>query len=102
MARKILALNATENGNYPAGGTTLTATKNFIAVVGEFDGATIGIEITVDGVNWTSVNYETGTPLAITSATQDTLWEFLPTNYSVRAVISGAGASTDLSVYVSG
>ena len=65
-----------------------------VTVFGTPDGATVTIEISNDaGVNWVS----TGTDGEFTTAGSTNVYGF----GSIRATVSGAGASTDLSSAVS-
>lgn len=64
-----------------------------LQVIGTFDGATLTIEATMDGTNWTPID---------NGAFTTPLLRVLRLKYcQIRATVSSAGASTSLSVLVS-
>lgn len=87
-----------------AGGSVTGATMRSVGrsamftVLGTFDSASVAIEISIDGTTWTAINDSSGSPIAITAATQDVRAEEIKQEFSVRAVTSGGGGSTVLTV----
>ena len=66
------------------------------AVTGTFGGASVAIQVTVDGVTWSPIHDSTGTAIAITAATQDVYVETIKQELSVRSVITGGDGTTAL------
>jgi hypothetical protein len=72
--------------------------SKMIEVKGTFDSASVAIEISLDGTNWHAIRDSAGTAIAITAAVGDVYIENLKQEYSIRAVTSGGGGSTSLTV----
>ena len=70
-------------------------TDRTVQVIGTFDGATVTIQGSLDGVNWSTLNDLQGSALTFTSARLEGVSEI--TTY-IRPLVSSAGASTDLDV----
>jgi streptogramin lyase len=66
------------------------------AVTGVFGGASVAVQVSVDGSVWTSVNDRTDTVIAITAATGDAYRETIKSEMSVRSVITGGDGTTAL------
>jgi len=92
----VLFENGMANGNSP--NTHKSKGGNHIyAATGIFNGASITLQIkSSDDPNAEWVNVTNG----IFTASGNKLVEFLPLGYQARAVISGAGASTDVFVEI--
>lgn len=96
MAKTILMQNgaADETGTaYPSyGGSAM------FSFIGTFDSAVAAIQISQDGTNWNDLHDQSGAAIAVTSATQDVYAEMIKQEYSVRAVTTGGGGSTDITI----
>ncbi len=102
MARLALFENETADGNKAVLSGARSAKFN-IAVIGTFDGACVTIEASCDGgTTWTAIKDVSGNTVEIKDVTQDEYVEYLAPDFAVRGVISGAGASTDITAYIVG
>lgn len=70
-----------------------------IQVIGTFGGATVTIQGSniIDSPTYASLTYDGTNAIAFTSAGVKKIWE---NTYWVRPIISGAGATTTLDVYL--
>lgn len=91
----ILFENQTGNGNSPSY-TVDPPNHNHISftlmVAGTMDGATVKVQASADEINWVDI------PLATVSTA--TTYNFEINTVAVRAVLSSAGASTDVHVAI--
>jgi len=67
--------------------------KMALAIVGTFDGGTVALEATIDGVNALPANYQGGGVVELTDEIVDLIIDFLPQTYQIRLVTSGGGGS---------
>jgi len=77
-----------------------TGGSAIITATGTFDAASIAIEVSLDGVTWEAVHDANGDLLPITEASQDVYLVEVKQEMSIRAVTSGGGGSTSLTVYL--
>ena len=60
------------------------------AFVGTFGGGTVTIQISLDGVVWSTLRDSSGADVEITAQVQDVYAVKIKSDYSVRAVLSGS------------
>ncbi len=72
-------------------------TDRSVQVQGTFDGCTVTIQGSLDGTNWHTLNDLQSTALTFTSARLEGVSEVCT---YIRPLVSAAGASTSISVYL--
>ncbi len=83
-------LNETGTIKYSGGGSVI------LAVTGTFGGASVAVEVSVDGTIWSPNHDASGAAVAITAATQDIYVEEIKQELGVRSVITGGDGTTAL------
>lgn len=76
---------------------TLDYVDRSVQVVGTFDSATCAIQGSNDGTNWSSLTDPAGNAIELTAAG---LVQVIENCRYIRPLVSSAGASTDLDVYL--
>jgi len=89
--------SVTANGDYPAGAYLTMADDRAIAIYGAFDGATLSFVFFTEQVDETLSELPVSTDFTFTSIPELQRFSF-PESCPFKVRISGAGASTDLSV----
>ena len=89
------------SGNGTATGVALSAAPTSVQVYGTFDGATVALQASHNGINFSPVvvDISKGVRYALVSEAQ-CMAISLPSGWEVRTVTTGAGAATSLTVVV--
>lgn len=85
------------------GATEAPFKKSFLfSAFGTWGTATVTFQISIDGISWAAATYEDGSDVVLSTDKLDKFCQFIPNDYSVRAIVTGGNGTTDLTSYIIG